>query len=254
MNRMPISGLGGWTNNTSVLGQLYLEVGDYETAIFYSLEARTIKIYVFKEKNLSYLNCNIAYAKLMLNELDSVNDLLNSSIQLAGEANDYPSLVRTYEIKGQYFLAINQLDSAESNLLKSKEVMGLYNIPYFSAAGIITPDYHLAKVRIQQNRFKSARTLLERELLEIKTIKKEVLKEQKLLIEVYNKLGDSKASDSTFKKYSELQSDLSTEERKNRSKSFEIEAKIEEAESTINDLVTEKRFLTSQKITSLESL
>ncbi len=241
VTRMQISGLGGWVNNTSVLGQMYLEVGDYESAIAYSQSAREIRINVLKDKNVSYLNCNIAYAKLMLNELDSVTDLLNSSIPMASGEKDYPSLVRTYEIKAQYFLAVNQLDSAETSLLKGKEVMRLYNVSNFSPAGSHTPYYYLAKVRILQNRFKDARKLLEQEIKQIGNIKKEVLKEQKLLIEVYNKLGDSKAADSTFKKYSELQSVLSAEERKNRTKSFEIEEKIDEAENTINELVTEKK-------------
>lgn len=238
---MPISGLSGWMNNTSVLGQICLEVGDYQSAIAYSEAAKEIRINVLKDKNFSFLNCNIAYAKLMLNEFDGVNDLLNSAIPLASADKDYPSLVRTLEIKGQYFLAINQLDSAEACLHKVKEVMRLYNVKNFSGAGSHTPNYYLAKVRILQNRYKDARLLLEQEINEVGYIKKELLKEQRLLIEVYNKLGDSKASDSTFKKYSELQSVLSAEERKNRTKSFEIEAKIEEAENTIDDLVTDKK-------------
>lgn len=237
----PISGLYGWMNHTSVLGQLYLEIEDYQTALAYSLEARDIKINKLKEKNVSYLNGNIAISKLMLNDLDSIDVLLNASIQLANEDQDYPSLARTYEIKGQYFLALNQADSAEASLLKCKEVMRVHDVKHFSSAGSHTPNYHLAKVRILQNRLNDARAFLEEEILEIINIRLQVLKEQKLLIEVYNKLGDSKAADSAFKKYSELQVVMDSEERKNRSISFEVESKIEEAENTINVLVTEKK-------------
>lgn len=241
LTNIQISGLGGWMNNMSALGQLYLEVGDYPSAIAYSREAKDIRIHQLKQLNVSYLNCNIAYAHLMLNELDSVNDLLSSAIQLASEYGDYPSLVRTYEIKGQYFIAMHMLDSAEANLQKAKEVMRLHHVDYFSPAGIHTPDYYLAQVRILQNRYADARTLLEQEISKIGNIKKEVLKEQKLLIAVYHKLGDSAAADSTFTKYSDLQTELSIEERKNRTKSFEVESKIEDAENTISDLITEKR-------------
>ncbi|MFN0275325.1 MAG: adenylate/guanylate cyclase domain-containing protein, partial [Chitinophagales bacterium] len=237
----PMSGLRAWMNNTSVLGQLYLEIGDYPTAITFSREARDARLNILKVPNVSFLTCNIAYAKLMLNELDSVNELLNNAIQLAYDAKDYPSLVRTYEIKGQYFLATNQLDSAESSLLKCKEIMGLHNIGYFGAAGSHTPDYYLAKVRILQNRFKDARSLLEMEIKEIQNIKKDVLKEQKLLIEVYNLLGDSKAAGETFKEYSKLQLIIQDEDRRNRTKSFEIESKITEAENTIIDLETKNK-------------
>ena len=241
LTKEPQTGLSAWVNNTSVLGQLYLELGDYTAAIAYSREARDIRINILKYKNVSFLNCNIAYGMLMLNELDSVNDILNNAIQLATEAEDYPSIVRTYEIKGQYFLAVNQLDSAEYCLLKCKEAIRIHGVPYFSPAGSHTPDYYLAKVRILQNRFKEARALLEQEINEIRNIRKEVLKEQKLLIEVYHKLGDSKAADSTFIKYSELQSEISAEDRKNRLMSFEVETKIEFAESTIKILETENR-------------
>ncbi len=241
LTQEPMSGLGSWMNNTSVLGQLYLEVGDYTSAILYSREAKEVRINLLKQQNVSYLNCNIAYAKLMLNEIDSVYDLLNSSIPLASRENDYPSLVRTYEIKGQYFITRNMPDSAESNLLKCKEIMRLHNVDYFSPAGSHTPDYFLAKVRIMQNRYTDARTLLEQEITKVVSIKKELLKEQKLLIEVLLKLGDNAAADSTFRKYSALQALLNAEDRKYRSKSFEVEAKISESENTINNLVTEKR-------------
>lgn len=207
-----------------------------------TFHARDVRINVLKETNVSFLNCNIAYAKLILNDFDSIYELLNQSILLATEYEDYPSLVRCYLIQGQFFHAINQLDSAEASLLKSKDVMRINNIDYFSPAGSLTPNYFIAKIRLQQHRIKDARTLLDKqEINEISYIKKEVLKEQKLLIEVYHKLGDSQAADSTFKKYSELQVEINVEERKNRSKSFEVEAKISEAENTIKDLETKER-------------
>lgn len=241
VTKAPISGLGGWMNNISVLGQLYLEVGDYEAAIEYSKLAKNLRINRLKDPNVSFLNGNIALAKLMMNDLDSVKSLLDSTVQLAQRANDFPSLVRTYEIRGQYFIAINQLDSAEASLLKCMEFMKKHDVHQSSAAGFHTPGYYLAQVRLRQNRTAEAATLLEHEIIELGNGKKEILKEQKLLIEVYHQLGNNVAADSTFKNYSDLQTFLSNEDRKNRTKSFEVEAKIEEAEKTIGNLETEKR-------------
>ncbi|HAD12509.1 MAG TPA: hypothetical protein DCF33_08725 [Saprospirales bacterium] len=130
--------------------------------------------------------------------------------------------------------------SAEANLVKCKEVMRTHNLSNWGPAGSHLPNYYLAKVRITQNQYKVAKALLEAEIPNIKIVKKELLKEQKLLIEVCLKLGDSEAADSTFKKYTELQSLISAEERKYRTKSFEVESKIEEAEATIKNLVFEK--------------
>jgi len=237
----PVSGLNGWTNHVSVLGQLSLEVGDFASAMRYSLDAREIKLHEMGETNVSFLNGNIAIAGLMLNDLDSVYDLLSTSIPMAIRARDYPSLVRLYEVKGRYFLAMHMPDSAEASLFSCKEAMVKYQVLHFSPAGSHTPNYYLAKLRIQQGRYADARTLLEQEIVDVQSIKKELLKEQKLLLEVLLVLGDSKAADSTFRKYSELQTFLSAEERKYRSISFEVESRIEDAENTINDLVTEKR-------------
>ncbi len=252
----PISGLYGWMNHNSVLGQLYLEIGEFRTAIAYSLEARHVKLTQLKDLNVSFLNGNIALAKLKLNDLDSINELLDPSIIMATVNKDYPALVRTYEIKGQYFLALNQLDSAEYYFLKCNEAMRVYKLNNISPAGIHTPNYYLAKIRIIQNRVKEARALLEEEIEKIMSMRGEVLKEQKLLIEVYLQLGDSKAADDTFKKYSELQAILREEDRKNRSMSYEVELKIQEAENTIYDLVTEKKIadLTKKYLIGLAAL
>ncbi len=241
LTKEPISGIYGYMNNMSVLGQLYLDLGEYHTAIEYSLIAKKIRIEKINQPNTSFLDCNIALAKIKLSELDSVDELLNGAISNASKENDFPSLVRAYEIKGQYFLALNQLDSVETSILKCKELMRIHNIRYFDAAGSHTPNYYLAKARLLQNRPEDARKLLEEEMPLISTIKLELLKEQKLLIEVYNKIGDSKASDSLFKEYTALQILIRDEDRKNRSMSFEIEEKITEAENTIKDLETEKK-------------
>ncbi len=111
LTNLQISGLGGWMNNTSFLGQLYLETGDYEAAISCSQEAKYVKIKMMHNPNVSYLNGNIALARLHLNKLDSIYELLNSTIPMAMKDRDYPSLARIYEIKGQFFMALNQLDS-----------------------------------------------------------------------------------------------------------------------------------------------
>ncbi len=237
----PVGGLGGWTNHVSVLGQMSLEVGDFASAMRYSFAAREVKLHELGETNVSFLNGNIAIAGLMLNDLDSVYDLLSTSIPMAIRSGDYPSLVRLYEVKGRYFLALNMPDSAEASLLSCKEAMVKYHVSHFSPAGSHTPNYYLAKLRIQQGRYADARNLLEQEIAEIQSIKKELLKEQKLLLEVLLVLGDSNAADSTFRQYSELQTFLAAEERKYRNISFEVESRIEDAENTINDLVTEKR-------------
>ncbi len=237
----PIRGLDGWVNLTSAIGHLYIDIGDFQNAIAYLMAAKDARLHKLKDSNISFINCNIAFAKLLLNDLDSVDELLSAAIPISIKTEDYPALAKGYEMKGLYFLKKNQLDSSEYYLLRCKEAMSEHHVANYSAAGIHTPNYYLAEVRILQNRLKDARALLEEELPAISKIRMEVLKEQKLLIEVYNKLGDSKAADSTFIKYSILQDQVRDEDRKNRSMSFEAESKITEAENTISDLETQKK-------------
>lgn len=237
----PISGLSGWMNHTSVLAQLYLEIGDYPAALRYANEAKWIRLNQIKEPNVSFLNGNIALTKMRMNDLDSVYDLLDTAYLLAMNYRDYPSLVRILELKGMYFIRIGQLDSAETNLKKEKQAMESYNVNNFNPAGFLTPNYHLAHIRISQSRYVDAQKLLEEEIPKLMSIRSEKLKELKLLTEVHLKLGNTAAADSVFREYIELEQFIRDEERKNRNISFEIESRIADAESTISALETEKR-------------
>lgn len=240
-NLEPLSGIHGWNNNTSVLGQLSLEIGEYEAAIQYSTEAKIVRLKRIEfDKNVSFLNGNIALAKLSLNDLDSLPELIDESINLASSATDYASLVRCLEIKGRYLLTIGQLDSAEVYFIKTKEAMNTFSVPYFNAAGTATPGYYLAKIYVERKQYNKAKAILEEEISQITNIRAELLKEQKLLITVYLNLGDSDAANALFTEYINGQTELYEEERKNRTTSFEVEAKIELAENTIKNLETEQ--------------
>lgn len=76
-----LSGRSAWVNNTAVVGKIYNDLGDYHNAILYSRAA--LKFGVKNEivkLHRSYIHKNIAYAKIMLNELDSVISYLNIAI------------------------------------------------------------------------------------------------------------------------------------------------------------------------------
>lgn len=236
-----LGGLRTWVNHTSLLGQLYLEIQNYKSSILYSKQAKEVRLNVFKYNNVSYLNCNLASCYIMLNNFDSAIYLLNNAQQLAIQFNDYPSLVKVYELKGNCYLTINMLDSAELYLERCKKTMNLYKISNSSPAGFHIPNYYLAKIRIIQKRYREAKILLIHEINKIKDFKLELLKEQKILVEVLINLNETEDALATFNKYSELQMSLNNKERLYRSKSVEIEAKIEESERTIVNLLKDKR-------------
>lgn len=237
-----LSGIKGWTNNTSVVGQMYNSIGDYRNAIIYSRSALNARISIEKDSsNVSYIYKNIAYSKIMLNEMDSVVDLLNKAIKNAIATVQTTSLASCYLVKGIYYLKINQLDSSEVNLQECNKLIYKNSIPANTREGVLTPDYYLALVRIKQKRFKEAEELIKTEIPGLVNLRGEILQEYKLLVEVYLDLGDVKNANETYKQYNSLQEELQADERKNRSMSFETEQKITDAEGTIKNLETEKQ-------------
>ncbi len=240
-NNGTLGGLAGWRNNTSVLGDMYNTTGDYGNAILYSRAALKYGAHNKSDStNLSYINKNIAYSKIMLNETDSVIDLLDEAIKIAKSQNLIEDLANCYSVKGIYYLKMNRLDSSEYYLQECENLIIKSGIPANSTGGFIIPNYYLALVKVKQNRFKDAEALIKTELPRLVNMRADVLKEYKLLVEVYLDMGDVKNATETFRKHNALQEELQTDERKNRSMSFETEQKITEAEGTINNLNNEK--------------
>lgn len=232
-----------WTlmDRLSFIGLMYIDVGDYQNAISNFEAAKEVRVHRLHDVNISFIILNIAYAKLMLNQTEGLLVPLHSALNLAYERKDWPSFARGYEIKGFYFLKMNQIDSAEQNLFRCKDVMTKYGLEKNFAAGVLMPDYYLAQIRVLQNRVKEARELIEPDIKRLSNFKYEALKEYKLLVELYLQLGDAKSAGVAFRKYSELQARITEEDRKNRFLSFETENKITEAENTIGTLESEKK-------------
>jgi class 3 adenylate cyclase len=177
----------------------------------------------------------------MLNDTASLPEPLDTAISVAYDRYDWPSFARGYEMKGFYFLKMNQIDSSEQNLIQCNEAMNKYSLETNFAAGVLMPDYYLAQIRVKQNRINEARELLEPDIERLSNFKFEALKEYKLLIELYLQLNDAKSAGVAFQKYSAIQAQIKEEDRKNRFLSFETEKKISEAENTIGTLESDKK-------------
>ena len=235
-------GITGWANNMAVTGQMYNETGDYPEALYYSRKAQAeIKKHPIDSNNLAYTATNIAFSKLMLNQMDNVQDSLNYAITFAAKVNAVDMLTFAHQIMGIYFLKLNQLDSAEFYLQKCHEYMMTNNVPANSTSGNLMPRYYLSLVRIAQNRYREASELLQEEIPSLLNLRAEIIKEYDLLIQVYLKLGDVKNANETFARYNTLKEQLLVDERNNRKISFETEQKITEAENAIEVLTTEKK-------------
>ncbi len=226
-------------NNTAVLGNLYNTIGDYHNAILYSLSSLKFK----KEDNthVAYVYKNIAYSKIMLNELDSVIDIINSAINISKSANEPISLANSYMVKGIYYQKTNEADSSEFYFQLCNKLIVEFDISANSVEGNLIPHYYLALLRVKQNRFKDAADLLKTEIPRLINLREELMKEYKLLVEVNLNLGDLKNANAYFALYANIQEQLKEDEQSTRKMSFETEQKIGDAESTITNLISEKK-------------
>jgi hypothetical protein len=233
------SGRSAWVNNTAVVAKICNDLGDYHNAILYSRAALKFGAKnEFVNPHRSYVNKNIAYAKIMLNELDSVIYYLN--IAIAEAKSSKQQVANCYLVKGVYYMHTNQLDSSEFYLNQCNNLIEENNMPANSTDGKLVPNYYRALCKIKQNRFKDAADLLITEISRLGNLRQELINEYSLLVEVYLKLGDVKNAAETFARCNTLREQLEADERSNRKISFESEQKIAEAENTITNLETEK--------------
>ena len=233
------SGRSAWVNNTAVVGKIYNDLGDYHSSILYSRAALKFLLNNgIENSQRPYIHKNIAYAKIMLNELDSVLYFIN--IAIAEAKSSKQQVANCYLVKGIYYMHTNQLDSSEFYLNQCNNLIEENKIPANSTDGKLVPNYYRALCRIKQNRYKDAADLLITEISRLGNLRQELINEYSLLDEVYLKLGDVKNAAESFARCSTLREQLKLDERSNRKMSFETEQKIAEAESTITNLETEK--------------
>ena len=231
-----------WRNHTSVVGSLSNAIGDYKNAILYSRSALPSKMTNQRDSaRYAYVYLNIAIAKTMLNERDSVIFFLDKVYDLVAGPNENSLLANCYQAKGIYYQRVKQNDSAEFYFRKCIDLMERFHIQANNTQGRLVPNYFLAQLCVEQNRLKEAEEFLTKDIPKLLNLRIEILKEYKLLIEIYLQTGKPEQANEIFKKYIALEEELQADERKYRSISFETEQTIANAEGTIRDLKTEQR-------------
>ena len=114
-------------------------------------------------------------------------------------------------------------------------------MPVNPRGGIIAPDYYLAMIRMQQNKFTQAIDLLKKDIPWLGRNRLEILTDYKLLGELYEKVGDDNASKEAYKTFIALQDSLLTDQKKYSNVSFETEQEMNEKELSITKLQSENK-------------
>ncbi|MEO6670497.1 MAG: ATP-binding protein [Ferruginibacter sp.] len=227
-------------NNNSVLGIYYLQQGDYNESIRYSMAHSA----AYQKAEMTSIGNTLSYvanAKLMLGQLDSIEYLLDHTFNDKENQRLFDNLAFAYQVKALYKIKTGALDEAEASVNKCWQLVNENNIPVNARAGTIDPDYYMALVRIKQNRITEAEELLIKDIARLKNTRLDVLRDYKLLAELYEQSGNSLQATKTYKSFITLQDSLQVDQNKYRSLSFETEQEMNEKELSINKLQSENK-------------
>jgi signal transduction histidine kinase len=237
-----------WMNNTSVVGEYYLQKGDLQEAVTYTSRAFYMALnYAQAEEDNSIRDGllfgarSLAMAKTLLNQLDSVEYLLNLSDSAMLHPPNYTGLAYILQLRSLYKMRTGSLTEADSILQKCWKLITEHKIAVNTFAGIIAPDYYLALLRMKQERWRDAISLLHKDIYRVKNIRLDVLRDYKLLAELYQKTGDQQKEKETYKSFISLQDSVLSDQNKYRSISFETEKQMNEKELSIARLENQNK-------------
>jgi len=237
-----------WMNNTSVVGEYYLQKGDLQEAVIYTSRAFYKAMnYAQAEEDKSiragllFGARSLAMAKTLLNQLDSVEYLLNISDSAMLNPPNYTGLAYILQLRAFYKMRTGSLSEADSLIQRCWQQINEHKIGVNTFAGIVAPDYYLALVRIKQQRFADAIDLLHKDIARVRNIRLDVLRDYKLLAELYEKTGDKLKENKTYKSFISLQDSVLADQNKYRSISFETEKQMNEKELSIAKLENQNK-------------
>jgi signal transduction histidine kinase len=242
-----------WINNMAVLPDYYIQAGNYTEALKFANLAYNQAVAFYKagygknETRLSLLYSarHVAIAKILLNQLDSVDYFLNIAENSNLNPVNYDALAYIKQIRSLYHIQMGSFDKADSLIQQCWKLVNQFRMSVSPPAGIIEPDYYLALLRIKQNRNNEAIALLLKDIERVKNLRPNVLRDYKLLAGLYEKTGDNVKAKETYKSFISLQDSLLADQAKYRTISFETEQQINEKELSIAKLESQN------KITSL---
>ncbi len=238
-------GKEGWINNTGALAEYYLLKGDYEKAINYSSKALETNIFIDKNFKNQLFRAGNGFvfslwgtAKIMSNQLDSLEYYFNF---LDIVASGYEDKVMIAQTKALYKMQLGFFAEADSLLQYCRKLNKEYSMSSGTYSNIIQPDYYLALLRIKQQRLDEAAPLLLIDIDRVKTNRPNILRDYKLLIDIYQKIGKTEKANQAFQAYISLQDSLQADQEKYQTISFETEQVIADNEIAISKLEGENK-------------
>ena len=243
----PLIGQLGKFNREAVLGSMYLDQQEHLNAKPHLQNAFAVcntSPYPGKFTDLPFLLLQMGRLHAQLKN-DSVGYYFNLARKNISHFGNKPiEIAHYFQERGYAFYLANQLDSASVYVASCMALMDSAALPTRSYMGALKPAYYLSLIHIQQHQYQEAIQGLkpEIEILRSVNLRREMLREIKLLATAYTYSGDFKNATRTYELYDSLNNEMGLAERNNRSLSFELEKRMEENEQSVRLLQAENDY------------
>ena len=238
-------GKQAWANQTGALSEYYLLKGDYKEAISYSKMALEQSILfnknVTNQQNRSrygFYFSLLGTAKILSGQYDSLDYYFSIVDSSAFDVSDKVLIAQT---RGLYKMQLGAFSGADSLLQFCRDMNKKYSMASGTYSNVIQPDYYLALLRIKQNRYEEAAALLMQDIDRVKTNRPNILRDYKLIADIYQKTGNSIKANQAFQSYINLQDSVLEDQGKYRTISFETEQQINGNQLSISKLENDNK-------------
>ncbi|MEJ7626837.1 MAG: ATP-binding protein [Ferruginibacter sp.] len=177
----------------------------------------------------------------MAGQLDSVSYFLDLALNDKENQKQKDFIPFALQIKALYKIKTGALDEAEILVNQCWKLIEENSIPVNAGPGTMAPDYYLALVRIKQNRLNEAIELLTKDIVRLKNFRLDILRDYKMLADLYEQAGNNAKAKDSYKAFISLQDSLQADQDTYRSLSFETEQEINEKELSITKLQSENK-------------
>ena len=238
----PYYNLGYLATSMANKGNLYLKKGEYKRSLEYNLlnYYKVVKSF-YDSADIPYVLLNVSAAKLMDNQLDDVLPLLNKVDSIEISIKNPTHSAKVQELRALYYIKTGAFDKAKSSLELCQSLINTFQIPVNSTVGAITPDYYQALISIEQKKYAEASAWLQQDITWCAPVRPELLRDYKLLAEIYGKMGNHLKASEAYQSYISLQASLLADQAKYRSISFETEQQMNANELSITKLESENK-------------
>lgn len=230
-----------WYNNVGVLGYYFGLKDDPDECIRYNRISANIQFRVGSKGTGQFTRMVSAF--LQKNQLDSAAYFL-SLAKLDTTNRSAEGKAAVLLVEAQYKIQLGAYTEAERVLQDTWGLIRKNNITVNAASGLMAPDYLFAQLRIKQGRLIEAIDLLKQDIVRLLNNRVEILRDYRLMAELYTKTGNTKQAAETYAIFLAKQDSLLADQEKYRSISFEAEQQMSAKEIAISKLENESRVAT----------